>query len=688
MKKILILSLLIFVGFLFSFTFINKTDGASTKTKSISDEFFSSEIDSNIWESNGNASIVNKGGAIQIKKGDFSTSVGWKGLRDVVDKTGNGNGLTSDYSLEVTISCVDTSWFAVYLGSQKSAQRFSSISEGNPASILVFAANNITHYVGQGMKATDSQTVVLDGSEEAQEDAKTYKSVYPINRLEFDGTRYCLKFEAVFGDETGSDRSKNYIDVYCVKEPTGRDKDTVINYGNKIARLYYANVNGYFSFGSQNNGVATFSNIKVTDTKSNEVIYEPKGDLLTPTVEHIVGSGSEAFKDYEFRVWNTSSGQYNNMISNGVIGHLNLKNNSSILSKVTINPDKRLHSIYDVDLKLDIKELGSNSFEVVLATKDEGYESIKITKKLGSKVIFSDSKEKSVEYTLGSGVHDYSFNVKADKTVEVIVDKNVIGKFKLDYVGGSVGLKSSDGQDVNVSLFELNTYEHKSSNSSSVSSDFTLKDPNDEKPYLHPDELYISGNARRLAGYDEIAFINAKRGSFLATKQPYAEYVVKFDLYDLTQNDSANIITFSFAKDTYNADYDSCKTLIFVSREYYEDEMGFMLAGKTNCEALGGLKFTLPTGDEKTSVKLEDNFFNDEEFFLGENGKTAINVMFVVKDRTITLYYKYANEPESELAIPRAVCYDVDTYGYFSIGAASTANFTVSNFSLINLEFE
>ena len=632
--------------------------------------------------------VANDNVTIQIKKGDFSTSVGWKGLRDVVDKTGNGNGLDSDYSLEVTVSCVDTSWFAVYLGSQKSAQRFSSINEGNPASILVFAPTSLTHYVGQGMKATDSETVVAAGSAEAQEDAAKNKSVYAYNRLAFDGTRYCLKFDAHFGNETGDDRSQNYIDVYCVKEPNGRNKETFINYGNKLARVYYANVNGYFSFGSQNNGVATFSNIKVTDSKTNNVLYEPKGDLVEPLVEHIVGTGSAAYKDYEFRVWNTASGQYNDMITNGTVGYLNLKNNASIITKSSITPDSRLHSIYDVDLKLDIKELGSNSFEVILATDEQTQEAITITKKLGSKVIFADKNGNSVEYTVGSGIHDYSFDVKANKTVEAFIDGKLVGKFKLNSVGGKVGLKSLEGQEVNVNLFVLNTYEFRTSNASSVAADFTLKDPNDNKPYLAADELYISGNARRLSGYDEICFINAKRGSFLATRQPYAEYVVKFDLYDITQNDSANIITFSFAKDTYNADYDTCKTLIFVSREYKEDEFGFMVAGKTNCEALGGLKFTLPNGDEKTSVKLDDNFFNDDDFYFKENGKTALNVMFVVKNRTITLYYKFANEPESKLAIPRAVCYDVDTYGFFSIGAASTANFTVSNFSITNLEFE
>ena len=119
-----------------------------------------------------------------------------------------------------------------------------------------------------------------------------------------------------------------------------------------------------------------------------------------------------------------------------------------------------------------------------------------------------------------------------------------------------------------------------------------------------------------------------------------------------------------------------------------KDEYGMPVARKTNVEALTGLQFTNPNGKTSTSIALDDNIFNDEDFWNQENGKEYMTIMFIVKDRTITMYYKFAGEPESVLSIPRAVCEDVDTYGYFSIGAASTANFTISNFSLTNLEFE
>lgn len=685
MKKLMkIVSLVLLVMLL---VIPNPINISATKSTHIDDDFFGSEIDPELWETEGNAALVNKGGAIQIKGGDFATSVGWKGLRDAVDSKGNGNGLLSDYSLEVTVSAIDTSWFALYIGCYKAAQRFAALGEGNPGSVLVFSTSNITHYVGQGIKATDSANIVAAGSDEAQADAAAHKSVYGFNNISFDGTRYCIKLDAHFGTDSGEDRSQNYVDVYMVAEPTNRTEDTVIEYGDKIARIHYANVAGYFSFGSMNKGVATFSNIKVTDTATNEVLYTPANGLEKPTVEHVVGSGSNEYKDYEFRVWNSTVGQYTSMITNGVVGYMQMKDDATLISKLTVNPDMNSHSIYDVEIKMNAINLGSEKLQFVLGSDEAGTSVISMSKVLGTKVKFEDYKGNSKEYVLSAGEHVYKFYVKADNSVEMYIDGTHIETFALEKLGGKVGIKTANGQETNLTGYKLDTYLAQSSDAPSVSADFTVLD-SEGKPYISNQEFYILGNARRLKGYNEISFINAKKGSFLATRHKYSEYVVKFDLYDVTQNDSNNIITFSFGKDAYNLTHSECKTLILVSRNYTEDEYGMSVAGKTNVEALSGLQFTNAGGKTSTSVALNDNIFNDEDFWNQTNGKEHMTIMFIVKDRTITMYYKFAGEPESVLSIPRAVCEDVDTYGYFSIGAASTANFTISNFSLTNLEFE
>ena len=84
---------------------------------------------------------------------------------------------------------------------------------------------------------------------------------------------------------------------------------------------------------------------------------------------------------------------------------------------------------------------------------------------------------------------------------------------------------------------------------------------------------------------------------------------------------------------------------------------------------------------------MEKNIFDDPDLGNYTFSQIALNVMFVVKNRTITLYYKYSNEPESALAVPRAVCYNVDTYGHFSISGSNSANYSIRNLSLVNLVF-
>ena len=77
-----IISLILVCVMMLSFMSINVH---ATKTTHIDDDFYGDQINEDVWDTSGGASIVNKGGAIQIKGGDFSTCVGWKGLRDNID---------------------------------------------------------------------------------------------------------------------------------------------------------------------------------------------------------------------------------------------------------------------------------------------------------------------------------------------------------------------------------------------------------------------------------------------------------------------------------------------------------------------------------------------------------------------------------------------------------------------------
>ena len=66
------------------------------------------------------------------------------------------------------------------------------------------------------------------------------------------------------------------------------------------------------------------------------------------------------------------------------------------------------------------------------------------------------------------------------------------------------------------------------------------------------------------------------------------------------------------------------------------------------------------------------------------DGRTY-NVMFVVKNRTVRVYFKEENEPVEKLAICRAEYRDVDTYGYPSVFGRNGISFDLTELKITNL---
>lgn len=646
------------------------------KESVFSDSFSASALDADAWETTGGAAVKDYGGGISLVGGDFGTSVGWKGLRDVVDNKGKGDGLTADYALEVTVSrdMLASQWLAVYVGCDEIAKRFNALSDSDGArgSVLVFENGSVTHYVGQGKLATDDAAVVAKGDETAQANAVS-RFVLPAGKtMTNDGARYCIKLVAHFGESANTRRWNNSLDVYIAPEPENRTDDTLIDYGEKVATVHYVNVEGYFGFGSLNSGVATVSKIKVTDVGSGEVLYRPAGDLKGNLIEHIVGTGKAEYRDREFRVWNTTSGQYDGMIFSGPLGKLELTGESSALLRSEVKADDSVYSLYNVDFSLNARAIGEGGLDVVLAKTESGESAVTVSS-AADKLVFSDGRT-SVERQL-TGAHKYSFRLKSDGRAEMYADGGKVGEFSgFTVFGGRVGLRASAGTKAEIDDFSVVAYRAANSSAASACIDFTLKDESGVS-YLDDEVWYLSGNAMKLKGYDEIAFINAKGGSMISTRQKYADYVVKFDLTDVSQDDM-NMIIMCFGKSSHGDTFKVSPAIILAPRS---KTTGTVTDAYTNVEALNGLAFA--TGS--SSVRLEDNIYGDMN---ETTGHTVLNVMLIVKNRSVTFFYKFGDEPASELARPRAVIEDVDTYGHFSIESNNIANFSVKNLSVINLD--
>lgn len=69
-----------------------------------------------------------------------------------------------------------------------------------------------------------------------------------------------------------------------------------------------------------------------------------------------------------------------------------------------------------------------------------------------------------------------------------------------------------------------------------------------------------------------------------------------------------------------------------------------------------------------------------------EDGKyKTYNILFIVRNRSVEVYYKEKNQDISVLGILRAKYVDVNTYGYVAVFGANGVSFEISDFKLTNL---
>lgn len=635
---------------------------ASTTGNSVIEEDFACEsLDEDVWETEGEAALRSYGNALTIRKGQFAQMIGWKGLRDdSLNENGIGNGLTGDYDLEFTVSLLDTEWIGVYIGEVRPSIGFSDLSETDYGSVIILSPGGIQHFIRQGVTYGSSQS---------------WGSV----KLTDDGTRYSIKLSARCGcgelaDGAAHDRLNHSVDVYIAETP---------RYGNpvyeKVCTLEGVNTEGYFGFGSINNISVYISDIRVTDTSGN-TLYEP-ADLSgeVSMIEYISATGSPQYHNYEWRVWQSGSTDLQEVFACGPFARVSFNGEGALTNKYALQENGDTYSQFDIEFLIDLQGLSAESFGLYFQKDGARTEVLRFLRSADG-IILQDTFGGEAE--IGSEIATVRLCFKLDKKVDVYVGETYAATLNVQTLDGCFGFASKAGQQIELIRYSCRTYTERSSTSDSFSIDFSLQDQSDGRPYVNPMEIVCIGNIRRYRGYNELAFNNAGSTTMVATRNAYSEYVVKFDIVDIVQGNENNILVFSFAKDDYDTTFKTVPTIIFVPRGVSGTTVGY-----ANVESLNGLKFTQANGSLTSSVRMEKNIFNDPDLGNYTFSQIALNVMFVVKNRTITLYYKYSNEPESALAVPRAVCYDVDTYGHFSISGNNSANFSIRNLSLVNLVF-
>lgn len=656
-----VLALLLAVSFILAMPNGYVGDAARIKEAAFSDDFNASELNTENWTSSSaeDATVKDYGGAIQMVNGQFSPACNWLGLNRSESSDGVGDPLTADYILEMTVSrdCNPSDWFGLYIGLDSPDQNFTTIT-GQPGNVLVFTDTSVNNYNGFGTQpSTGVKTIELSGS----------------NAMTCDGTMYSIKVvtHMVQSESDTGDFPENSVDIYIA--PTPEEGEPV--YGEKAGTIENISIAGYFGVASMGTGTVTVSDIKVTDQASGDVLYTPAGDLKGDCIDFMQGA-SQPDTSKEFRMWQSADLWLEDTYFTGPLGKARITNGASIESTYQVASDEELISAFDLSYQLRVTSMGANGVNLVVGKSGSSQTTVNLKNTDGASVLsVGDSTYTFAEELTGANV--FSFRVKTNGTADVYVNDAYAATLEnFDSIDGSIAFVSTGADSTfEIDNVSLNVYSYVSSDSASQAIDFTIKD-SDGITYLNDENWYISGGAMKTR-FDEITFINADPNANFSTKHQYSDFVLSFDLYDITQGaGGCSWIGITFAKSQYTDSYNNAPTLMFAPRN---EDMTAGTVGQMNIEGLSGVTFS----NASTTIESSYNFFQDMN---SETGHDCVNVRLVAIDRTVTLYFKYADEPESMLSVPRAVIEDINTFGYIGLCCNYNGNFAISNFSITNLD--
>ena len=623
------------------------TNASSIKSVAIADDFNTGSINSEAWTSEGDVSVKDLGGALQIYEGEFAPCVTWLGTDF---SAGVDMGLTESYNLEFVASrdMAASSWASIFVGLDTIDLSFAQIAEeeGLYGNALVWSGNGIANYCKMGVIAKNS-----DGTDSVVN--------FPTKS---DGTKYAVKLAAT----VGASKAENKLDIYYAEWNEGVDK-TDYKLAGTMTGL---SLKGYFGFGSMApGGTVLISNIKVTKPDGT-LIWQPKENLENDDIDYIYGSNA-ADTSKEFRLWNSYKDEKIGKYRTGKVASAEIKNGGILLSVKDIKADKALLNVYEIENTIDVVKAGEG-FDVILGKNGDKETALRFN---GSQVKFN-GKDYKLDKDITQGVVKLKLSVKINGCVDVYLDNEYVLTIEnVTELEGKVGFRAGENADIIIDDVAVTEFILSDKASKSVAEDFTNMN-NKNTPIVNTKtDWYAAGNAFFVDG--GVLFVNADESAYFGTKQEYSDYVVKFRLNDISQGAVGNVpscswIGMSVGKKSTSDTYADAVTIMFAPRDVNDK------VGKMCIETIG--KGVFDSGE--SVIETGYNFFED---FEADTAKKAVDVMLVVNNRTVTLYFKYDNEPESALTIPRAIIKDVDTEGYFTICTSYYGNFNVSNISVTNL---
>ncbi len=286
-----------------------------------------------------------------------------------------------------------------------------------------------------------------------------------------------------------------------------------------------------------------------------------------------------------------------------------------------------------------------------------------------------------------SAIYDGSVKIKFGSKEFTFTNVNYGGLFGI----GCQNVSDERRNDIYIDDISVNVFGSKISEAKDMSSDFTgVKTTVDTDGtvyydyYLNESKWYLGTNVKLLPynpswPSDYLAFTNCTNYSAFGPKEKYGEYIIQCDITVNSVGVNNQMIGLSFGRNAYSMTTQYTTAVGF----YMQVQGGYnrTIIYTYNCKLEGG------AGDKT----LYDEQGNEEYMWAtrDENKKLVTeryNIMFVVKNRTVSVHYKKASEDVSVLSKVRAVVKDVNTYGYPSIFGLGSVSFEMRNFRIINID--
>ena len=212
--------------------------------------------------------------------------------------------------------------------------------------------------------------------------------------------------------------------------------------------------------------------------------------------------------------------------------------------------------------------------------------------------------------------------------------------------------------------------------------------------YYVPTKDWYFGSNVRLANYDFATngyalFGNASPTSSFAPKVKYNDCIVRFDVtlvgsdyfydnpetyYDTPDGRGAcdaECFGLQFGLDSYQNIYANAQSLGIATYN------GKSIYYTTNCTRASGQNEIVHRPSADGSATAEYDLFRKSATY---------NFMYIIRNGTVSMHFKEANEPESVLGIVREYVTGVKTNGYVSVYGANGVDFRLDNFSVVNLD--